>query len=112
MVFAIGIIIVGWIIRLVGDSIEKIIQFAISREREFLADTTVAKLTQNPQGLTNELVKFNSCDILINTPNSAVSALYISTPKALKSKKNFYNRLSGSNPETKERIENLSKLMK
>jgi len=83
-----------------------IIQFAISRTREFGADSTGADITGNPLALASALEKI---DAYSNAPlqvNPAVSTLFISDPyKAFraKEKRSFFS----THPPTAERVRRL-----
>lgn len=107
---ALIILLIGWIIRLVGIPLAKIIQFAISREREYLADATGAEFAQNPSGLISALTKIEHSQVVSPRQQSAVSALYISKPKTKSNKKTFYSRLYNSHPDTNDRITRLKHL--
>lgn len=110
IILSIIFLLLGWVIKFIGIPIAKIIQFALSREREFLADASGAQLTQNPQGLINALQKIDRSDIISTTQNSAISALYISKPKLTKTN-SFFANLYQTHPETSDRITRLNNLM-
>ena len=57
-----------------------LIQFAISRRREFLADASGAMLTRDPEGLANALAKIAADDEPMRHPNRATAHLYIASP--------------------------------
>lgn len=108
---AIVFLLIGWIIRLIGIPIAKIIQFALSREREYLADATGAELTQNPEGLIKALTKINNSSVeSTRLTNSSISALYISKPKS-KDKQSFFMKMYKTHPDTNDRITRLKNLM-
>lgn len=104
-------LIFGWTIRLVGIPLAKIIQFALSREREYLADATAASLTQNPTGLISALRKIEKVSEPGKLANSALSALYISQPLKKDGKRTFFSKLYNSHPDTADRISRLESLM-
>jgi heat shock protein HtpX len=58
-----------------------IIQLAISRKREFLADAGGAELTNYPQGLASALQKIHNFPQGMQNPNPAISHLFISSPE-------------------------------
>ena len=60
----------------------RLVQMAISRQREYLADATSAKLTRNPIGLIHALERLQQADTNIARSNSPVSALCIAEPEA------------------------------
>jgi heat shock protein HtpX len=84
-----------------------ILQFAISRSREYLADETAAKYTNAPKSLANALVKIEA--IAQRSPmhvNPAMASLYIQNPFALKG----IAELFSTHPPTHKRVDRLLKL--
>lgn len=82
-----------------------LIQLAISRSREYLADSTAAKYTGQPQALANALVKISS--IAQANPmediNPALSSLYFANPLGLSS----LSELFSTHPPVEKRVQNL-----
>lgn len=58
-----------------------LIQLAISRQREYLADAGAVALTRNPQGMIKALRKLDQSGPMSRTPDGASSAIYINAPK-------------------------------
>lgn len=54
-----------------------LVQLAISRQREFLADASSVELTRNPQGMINALLKLDNSVPMQREVDSASSALFI-----------------------------------
>lgn len=81
----------------------KLIQLAISRRREYLADASGVMLTRNPKGLADALEKISSAGPMHNVSH-AVSHLYISNPEGAKKKSNFIASLFSTHPPIEERI--------
>jgi len=78
-----GIIqIAGIILIILSPIIATMIQLAISRKREFLADASGALLTRYPEGLASALQKISDAHIPMRNPNSATAHLFISDPFA------------------------------
>ncbi len=82
----------------------KLIQLAISRKREFLADASGALLTRYPEGLASALKKISNSDIPLKVANKAMAHMYISNP--LK-KKGFFSKIFMTHPPVEERIAKL-----
>lgn len=85
--------------------IAMLIQFAISRRREYLADASGALLTRNPEGLARALEKISSDvrPLVHATPTTA--HLYISNPFKKGSKsRSFIDGLFSTHPPAEERI--------
>jgi len=82
-------------------------KLAISRQREYLADSSGALLTRYPEGLASALEKIkNDPDPLVDKANKATAHLFISTPFR-KSKLNFLSNLYSTHPPIEERIKRL-----
>jgi len=84
-----------------------IIQMAISRSREYFADETGAKLTGNPQGLSNALLKLNSYAQRIPMQvEPAASHMFIVNPLSGASFKTLFS----THPSISERVARLNKM--
>ena len=80
-----------------------LVQLAISRQREFLADASSVELTRNPQGMINALRKLDNSEPMHHHVDDASSALYINDPK----KGGGLQKLFCTHPPISERIERL-----
>ena len=80
-----------------------LVQLAISRQREFLADASSVELTRNPQGMINALLKLENSQPMTHHVDDASSALYINDPQ----KRGFLKKLFYTHPPISERIERL-----
>lgn len=78
-----------------------LVQLAISRKREFLADASGALLTRYPQGLADALKKISNDKRQLRFANDATSMLYISNPKK---KSSWVSDLFSTHPPAEERI--------
>ena len=83
-----------------------LMQFAISRKREFLADASGALLTRYPDGLARALEKISVDQELLEAANRATAHLYIVTPfKETEGKKiGFFTKMFMTHPPVEERI--------
>lgn len=88
-----------------------VIQLAISRKREFLADASGAILTRYPEGLASALAKISQFSQPLKHANDATAHMYIVNPLGLSSTNNnlekkvsWINRLFMTHPPTNERI--------
>lgn len=97
--------IVGLILLIVSPIIAKIIQLAISRQREYLADSSGALLTRYPEGLARALEKISAGPPLKSAGN-ATAHLFISNPFKAKS----FTHLFATHPPIEERIKRLRSL--
>jgi heat shock protein HtpX len=80
------------------------VQFAISRKREFLADATGVELTRNPAGLAGALEKIAGDPTPLKTANRATAHLFISNPKKASKER---SGLFDTHPPIRERIARL-----
>lgn len=74
------IMIAGLILMVLSPLIAKMIQLAVSRRREFLADASGALLTRYPEGLASALEKISTYHQPMRRANSATAHLYIASP--------------------------------
>lgn len=83
-------------------------QFMISRKREFLADADGALLTRYPEGLARALEKISADQEPLEVANRATAHLYISSPFKNKDKKRgFFSKAFMTHPPVEERVANL-----
>jgi len=80
----------------------QLIRFAISRQRELLADASGALLTRYPEGLARALEKIAADPDPLGVANKATAHLYIVNP--LHEHKSFLNNLFSTHPPIEERI--------
>ncbi|MBR3220332.1 M48 family metalloprotease [Candidatus Saccharibacteria bacterium] len=80
-----------------------IAQFAVSREREFLADASSVNITRYPEAMISALKKLDSHAQPMKRQNPATEALYINNPM----KKGFIGNLFSTHPPIEKRIERL-----
>lgn len=86
-------------------------QFAISRKREFLADADGALLTRYPEGLARALEKIAQDPESLKAANRATAHLYISSPLKGKSRRlGLFARAFMTHPPTEERIKRLREM--
>jgi heat shock protein HtpX len=102
------LIVVGLALAALSPFIATIIQLAISRKREFLADASGAMLTRYPAGLASALRKISADTEPLEAANKATAHLYIVNP--LKNIKGSVNRLFSTHPPIEERIAALEKM--
>ncbi len=81
-----------------------LVQLAVSRKREFLADASGAQLTRYPEGLASALQKLDTYGKPMKKASSATSHLFISNPLG---KKGIASSLLSTHPPIAERIANL-----
>jgi heat shock protein HtpX len=105
------IVLVGLALAILSPFIATIIQLAVSRKREFLADASGAMLTRYPAGLASALRKISADTEPLEAANKATAHLYIVNPlKNLKGGGGGMNRLFSTHPPIEERIAALEKM--
>ena len=98
-------LVIGIILAILAPIFTQLIQLAVSRQREYLADSSGAYLTRNPMGLASALEKIK--DHNVNTKvNGAVSHLYFTNPLLFKNA----NSLFATHPPIDERIKILKEM--
>jgi heat shock protein HtpX len=100
--------IVGIVFVILSPIFAKLIQLAISRKREFLADASGVLLTRYPEGLASALQKISIANIPMQKQNGAISHLYISNP--VKKEFNGVKKISSlfdTHPPVEERVKAL-----
>lgn len=102
------ILIIGLIFLIISPIISQLIQLAVSRRREFLADATAISFTRNPDGLISALRKITGDEEELETASNSTAYMYIVTP--FKNKRKEKSSLFSTHPSTTERIEALENL--
>ena len=102
------LVIVGLALAILAPFFAKIIQLAVSRKREFLADASAAMLTRYPAGLASALRKISADTEPLEAANKATAHLYIVNP--LKDIKGAVNKLFSTHPPIEERIAALERM--
>jgi heat shock protein HtpX len=80
----------------------RLLYFAISRRREYLADASAARLTRYPEGLAGALEKIDASPEVLNVANKATAALYIANP--FKKEGSELSDWSSTHPPLSERV--------
>jgi heat shock protein HtpX len=97
------LVIVGIVLSILAPIFAMLIQLAISRKREFLADASGALLTRYPEGLANALRKISKYSQPMNRQSNAIAHLYIADPKGSRLGKKITG-LFATHPPAEERI--------
>lgn len=100
------LMLLGIVLAILSPLIGVLIQLAISRKREFLADSTGALMTRYPEGLASALEKISSSGRPLKRANDATAHLFISNPFGKKGRSGIH-KLFMTHPPTEERIKAL-----
>ncbi len=99
------LMLVGIVLAILTPIIASLIQLAVSRQREYLADASGAFLTRYPEGLASALRKIAADRNVLTVANKATASLYIANP--LKDHPFQFDHLFDTHPPIEERIKRL-----
>ncbi len=102
------VLILAFVLSLLAPLFARLVQMAVSRQREYLADATSVQFTRNPAGLERALAKIAADSEVLEVANRATQHLYIVNPI-----KKFEERAQGlftTHPPIIERINRLRAL--
>jgi len=113
-------LIIGLIVSILAPIAAMFIQLAISRKREYVADSNAALITRYPEGLIRALEKISNTPIQRSSSfKTAVEPLYFASyfkidsskdKKGLTNKTPWYLEIFSTHPPIEKRIENLKKI--
>jgi heat shock protein HtpX len=98
-------LVIGIILAILAPIFTQLVQLAVSRQREYLADSSGAYLTRNPEGLASALEKIKNFNINEKV-NGAVSHLYFVNPLLPKNAESLF----ATHPPIEERIRRLREM--
>ena len=99
------LLIIGIVLAIVAPLVTRLVQYAVSRKREYLADASGVSLTRYPEGLASALEKIASKNKGIINVSEAVSHLFFVDPT-----KSSLDSLFATHPPIKERIKRLREM--
>jgi len=102
----------GIVFAILSPIIGTLIQLAISRRREFMADAGSVTITRQPQNLISALEKISSDPTALRNANKATAHLYIENPykKGGQGKTGWFSGLFNTHPPIAERIQALKSM--
>jgi heat shock protein HtpX len=106
---ALVLVVVAVVLALIAPILASIIQMAVSRQREYLADASAVELTRYPQGLANALRKIADDKEVLKSANRGTAHLYIANP--IKKFEDRSNSIFSSHPPIADRINRLENLV-
>lgn len=101
------LMLIGLVFLILSPIFGSLMQLAISRKREYLADATSVEFTRNPDGLISALIKISDDPNELKTANNSTAHMYISSPFRSKKKK---SSLWSTHPNLEDRINALKSL--
>ena len=103
------LMIIGLIFLIISPLVSQLIQLAVSRRREYLADATAISFTRNPDDLISALLKISGDSAELENASNSSAHMFIVTP--LKNKrKTDRSSLFSTHPAIEERVEALRNL--
>ena len=97
------LMLIGLIFLILSPIFGKLMQLAVSRNREYLADATAVEFTRNPDGLISALEKITNDPNELKVANNATENMYIVNPFRSDKKKKT-SSLWSTHPSTEDRI--------
>ncbi|MDP4197519.1 MAG: M48 family metallopeptidase [Bacteroidota bacterium] len=98
-------LLIGIVLAILAPIFTQLIQLAVSRQREYLADSSGAYLTRNPMGLASALEKIKDYNVDTKV-NGAVAHLYFTNPSIFKNANSWF----ATHPPIDERIKRLKEM--
>jgi heat shock protein HtpX len=101
-------VVVAIVLSILAPIAARLVQLAVNRQREYLADASSVQLTRNPHGIERALAKISSDTEVLEVANRATQHMYFTNPI-----KKFEQRASGlfsTHPATLDRINRLREL--
>ncbi len=99
-----ALILIGFLFAIISPIIAKLIQLAMSRQREYLADASAIELTRYPEGLASALEKIVKDDTRMIHAGTATAHLYIASPFSDEKEKSFFKEWFSTHPDPDKRI--------
>jgi heat shock protein HtpX len=100
------VLVFGLIAAIVAPLVATLVQLAVSRQREYLADATGAMTTRHPDALASALLKLEAYGRPMQKQNSSMAHLWINDPL----KPGLMARLFSTHPPIPERVERLHEM--
>lgn len=100
-------LLIGIVLSILAPLAATLMQLAISRKREFLADASGALLTRYPEGLASALQKIAQDPTQLRVANNTTAHLWLDDPFKGKAKNSWIHRLFMTHPPVEERIKTL-----
>jgi heat shock protein HtpX len=100
------VLVLGLAAIIISPLVAAVVQAAVSRQREYLADATGALTTRHPDALASALLKLESYGRPMRRQNTSMAHMWISDP----TKPGIIDRLFSTHPPIAERVERLSSI--
>ena len=106
------VLILFLILIILAPIVSRLMALAVSRYREYLADSTAAELTRNPLGLASALEKISQATSPLKNAHRGTAHLFISDPihRKIDNKEGFLADALSTHPPVEKRIERLKRM--
>lgn len=106
------VLILFLILIILAPIISRLMALAVSRYREYLADSTAAELTRNPLGLASALEKISQATSPLKNAHRGTAHLFISDPirRKIDNREGFLADALSTHPPIEKRIERLKRM--
>ena len=101
------LLVVAIVAAVFGPIIAMMVQMAVSRNREYLADATAALTTRDPESLASALAKLSENKTILRNQNPSMANMYINNPL----KKGWLSKMTSTHPPIEERIARLQQMV-
>jgi heat shock protein HtpX len=106
-----ALFVIGFVLLILAPVFGQLIQLAVSRDREYLADAQGALLTRYPPGLISALEKIRDAPHAMRSANNATAHLWLDQPSRFPGEKSgTMERLFSTHPPIEERIKRLREM--
>lgn len=99
---AVFILVIGLVLAILAPVFSTLLQMAVSRKREYMADADAVELTRNPEALASALTKLGGDQDKLEAANRATAHLYIVNP--LRKFQEGKDTLFSTHPPIRERV--------
>ncbi len=100
------LLIIGLVFIILAPIFSKLLQLALSRNREYLADSSAVSITRNKDGLISALKKISSDQTIVKTASKTSASMYIADPFKRKERDSLFS----THPSTINRIKKLENI--
>lgn len=106
------VLILFLILLILAPIVSRLMALAVSRYREYLADSTAVELTRNPLGLASALEKISQATSPLKSAHRGTAHLFISDPmhRKIDNKEGFLADALSTHPPIEKRIERLKRM--
>ncbi len=101
------VMVVAIVLAIVAPILAKLIQLAVSRQREFLADASAARMTRYPEGLAGALEVLAADTHEMPQASGATAHLFINEPRMARGRRRRHGSAWSSHPPIEERVRRL-----